>query len=446
MTTNKIGETNKASNGQLMTIIDYRNSYEVDIQFEDGTIVKNKSYQAFKKGSIKNPNYVKPSLNTKPSRKNLNISKIGETNIANNGQKMTIKEYFNASNITVEFEDGTIVKNKSYGSFKTGSIKNPNIKMNYNTTLNKMSNIRIGEKSMGSCGLMMEIIAYRSARDLDVRFEDGTIVQHVWYVRFQSGNVKHPIAGKDGIRLGATNINKEGRKMKISEYISSNNCTIEFEDGVTVKSYYKAFKDGIVKHPKDGSLRHVGEEVIAVNGQKMKLIEWHNNREVVEFEDGTQVTTSYRYFSEGKVGNPNYSLSFRCKQKRIGETSTSTNGQTITIIDYIKANDITVQFDDGTIKEHTNYNSFKKGTIHNPNLPLIKKRYSISSGTDRINETSKATNGQIMKIIDYRKSNDIDVEFEDGTIVKNKTYRDFINGSIKNPNISLSSYSKKYSK
>ena len=169
--------------------------------------------------------------------------------------------------------------------------------------------------------------------------------------------------------------------MKIVEYISSNNCTVEFEDGVTVKTYYKAFKDGIVKHPKDGSLRHVGEEVIAVNGQKMKLIEWHNNREVVvEFEDGTQVTTSYRYFSEGKVGNPNYSLSFRCKQKRIGETSTSTNGQTITIIDYIKANDITVQFDDGTIKEHTNYNSFKKGTIHNPNLPLIKKRYSISSG------------------------------------------------------------------
>ena len=44
------------------------------------------------------------------------------------------------------------------------------------------------------------------------------------------------------------------------------------------------------------------------------------------------------------------------------------------------------------------------------------------------------------------KSNDIDVKFEDGTIVTNRNYQDFKSGEIRNPNVSLSSYSKKYHK
>ena len=39
-----------------MTIIRYNLYNDIDVQFEDGTIVKNKSYDAFKKGAIKNNN------------------------------------------------------------------------------------------------------------------------------------------------------------------------------------------------------------------------------------------------------------------------------------------------------------------------------------------------------------------------------------------------------
>ena len=55
----RTGETNIATNRQTMTIIEYRNNNDIDIQFEDGTVVKNKSYNNFKKGKIKNPNYKK---------------------------------------------------------------------------------------------------------------------------------------------------------------------------------------------------------------------------------------------------------------------------------------------------------------------------------------------------------------------------------------------------
>ena len=47
MKTDRLGKTNIANNGQIMTIIKYRGCYDIDIQFEDGTIVKNKGYKDF---------------------------------------------------------------------------------------------------------------------------------------------------------------------------------------------------------------------------------------------------------------------------------------------------------------------------------------------------------------------------------------------------------------
>lgn len=57
MKIDRLGETNITKNGQAMTIIEYRKYNDIDIQFEDGTIVKNKGYKDLKKRMIKNPNY-----------------------------------------------------------------------------------------------------------------------------------------------------------------------------------------------------------------------------------------------------------------------------------------------------------------------------------------------------------------------------------------------------
>lgn len=54
-TVNRVGEKNKANNGQTMIIINYRGCNDLDIQFEDGTIVYNKTYHSFKSGNIKHP-------------------------------------------------------------------------------------------------------------------------------------------------------------------------------------------------------------------------------------------------------------------------------------------------------------------------------------------------------------------------------------------------------
>lgn len=49
---NKISETAIANNGMLMTIVAYRNDEDIDVQFENGTIVENQRYDDFKNGNI----------------------------------------------------------------------------------------------------------------------------------------------------------------------------------------------------------------------------------------------------------------------------------------------------------------------------------------------------------------------------------------------------------
>lgn len=53
------------------------------------------------------------------------IDRTGEINYNKNKEKMTIIKYINYSSIDVQFEDGTIVQNKTYGEIKNGSIINP---------------------------------------------------------------------------------------------------------------------------------------------------------------------------------------------------------------------------------------------------------------------------------------------------------------------------------
>ena len=113
----RLGETRMMKCGMEAIIIRYRKAIDIDVRFEDGTVVKRKTYSAFKKGSISNPN-IKASAETC----------LGETRMMNCGMKATIIRYGKYSDIDICFEDGKVVEHKAYDTFKKGSITNPNIK------------------------------------------------------------------------------------------------------------------------------------------------------------------------------------------------------------------------------------------------------------------------------------------------------------------------------
>ena len=228
---------------------------------------------------------------------------------------MSIKEYLNANEIIVEFDDDNKTRVKTtYESFKRGQVGNPNYNNKY-----------IGKTSIASNGMTMTIIAYRKCHDIDVQFEDGAIRKGVTYDCFTKGNVRHPKEQerRDNLsktRLGETSIASNGMTMTIVEYNCATNIIVEFND-----------------------------------------------------ERHTRVKTSYSSFKKGSVENPNYIHNPR-KKDRTGETSVATNGITMTIVKYINSKNIVVEFNDELhTKVKTDYYAFKDGYVKNPHFPMQDK-------------------------------------------------------------------------
>ena len=63
----------------------------------------------------------------------------------------------------------------------------------------------------------------------------------------------------------------------------------------------------------------------------------------------------------------------------------------------------------------------------------MERCVKMAEKIDRTNEIGVNNNGERMIIIRYGYRRDIDVQFDDGTIVEHRAYKDFLKGSIRNP-------------
>lgn len=116
------------------------------------------------------------------------------------------------------------------------------------------------------------------------------------------------------------------------------------------------------------------------------------------------------------------------KEKRVGERKQMNNGMFAEIIQYYSCKNITVKFEDGNIRRRVKYGDFERGRVSN------KKNGKVNL-LKYIGEEQMMKCGMKVKIIAYRKTNDIDIEFEDGYIKRGCSYHSFKNGNIKNPYI-----------
>ena len=218
----RVGETRMMNCGMEATIIRYGNSKDIDVRFEDGTIAKCKGYKEFKKGGIANPNF---------------NPRLGETRMMNCGMEATIIRYGNTGDIDVRFEDGAVAVHKAYGKFKKGEIAHPS------TT----AEARLGETRMMNCDMEATIIRYENNRDIDVCFEDGTIAKCKCYREFKKGEIANP--NMKASRLGKTRMMNCGMEATIIRYNTAKDIDIRFEDGAVAKDKtYRAFKKGEIAH------------------------------------------------------------------------------------------------------------------------------------------------------------------------------------------------------
>ena len=228
-------------------------------------------------------------------------------------------------------------------------------------------------------------------------------------------------------RTGETKIMNCGMRATILEYANGDNITVQFEDGeIVFKRAYKEFVKGSIKHPhlpRNFSHLRIGEEKIMNCGMKAKIIEYKGvNNVTVQFENGIiKKNKRYSEFNHGEISNV---VGHQCESiDRTGENAIMNCGLKATIVEFKNSHNITVQFEDGLLKK-TNYGCFKKGMISH------SEKATNAVQTNRLSKKKIMNNGLLAKIIKYKNKSDIDVQFEDGEIIKNRTYGEFLRGTI----------------
>ena len=108
-----------ARSGLMATCVEYRSSLDVDVLFEDGTLVRHRTWKDFEAGNI-----LRPEDNR---RRKLMNERVGTSVKMANDQMATCIAYRNSDDIDVQFEDGTVVEHRTWKTFSRGRTRNPSL-------------------------------------------------------------------------------------------------------------------------------------------------------------------------------------------------------------------------------------------------------------------------------------------------------------------------------
>ena len=172
---NKVGEKRKMNCGLMATIIKYKNSYDIDVRFENNRIARNRQYCNFERGRILPDGYI---LHKE--------KRLKETKTMNCGLDATIIDYRSSSDIDVRFNDKekSVLTGVQYSTFKNGALLPPGY---YDKQKREKEKVTV----IAQNGMKMTC-TYYSANDIDVIFEDGTVVEGKRYNAFLQGKIKYP--------------------------------------------------------------------------------------------------------------------------------------------------------------------------------------------------------------------------------------------------------------
>lgn len=399
---NHLFESKMMKCGLIATIIEWYSPKNITVEFDsddDEIIRSHVTYKAFLSGKI----------DTEPRNiAKQRIQRVGTTNVMANGMKATIIIYNSSLDCTVQFEDGAIKKRVTYEKFMKGNVQHPSL------STEALAQQRVGQFVKQKNGLNAELKAFRRWDDCDVLFEDGTLVTGCRYEKFKNGDVPNPNYrymqsfqefaieyylrnyGFRKIRRGEWK-NRGFGHFELDFYNEEKQIAIEYDGGMhaekvqyenDIKKNIKCEEFGIklyrIRSPYLNTPMSKGAIIYTIDKSKritdrlydcseeLKTILTENNISFNSdsmdfFRDLDKITEEYNgtYF--------NYYA-----KERIGETSIhKVTGQQMIIVDYKGSNDVTVQFEDGTIIPHVTYRMFQKGYIRK--LPKTGKSYTESS-------------------------------------------------------------------
>ena len=355
-----LGQRKKMNCGYYCTVIEDNNAQDITVKFDDGAIVRGRHRYHFNNGSI-----LHPSLS--------NTSILGKRKKMNCGLFATVIEDGGTANISVKFENGDVVKNRTRREFNRGNIA-PN-------GLRGLAQVKshLHERALMKNGLWAEIVDYKSSRDITVRFDvDGYTVFHRGLSDFNRGFISHP----DYTPYALSNLLGQEKMMK---------CGL------------------VAKVIKDNRVDDID----------------------VKFSDGFIVTGRHRYeFLNGNICHPEYKPKVRNSLK--GVSKQMRNGLKATVIRDNGAYDIDIMFEDGYIVYGRSRASFESGYIRHPeytlnSLPeLLVYKYVLTSFPDAIHNyrpdwLKNINTGKNLELDIWIPSLSIGIEYDGSTFHSSKT-------------------------
>jgi len=168
------GESRRMNCGLIATITKYRNTYDIDVEFEDKRVAKHRQYYNFICGGILPEGYI-------PHKED----RMKETRMMNCGLSATIIDYRASDDIDIRFSNGKVARSVSYNTFVKGALLPPGYR-------EEMKRKKEDVVVTAHNGMKMKCIAYYAPDDIEVEFEDGTVVEGKQYQAFLQGHIRNP--------------------------------------------------------------------------------------------------------------------------------------------------------------------------------------------------------------------------------------------------------------
>lgn len=219
----------------------------------------------------------------------------------------------------------------------------------------------------------------------------------------------------DNCKLHGITDNKEIARLR--GYKNRNNIS----DDKIIQLYLESLHNGtgLIKNRRGSIINSLGESIINSKGEKMTIIHINNAHDItIQFEDGTiKEHCSYANFKRGKIQNENNKFIYLGKKLKMN------NGLYATLISQIGATHGIAKFEDGT-EVQCDPRNFKKGTVAHPKYNT-KKIINKEKVKYIIGEKLVTIYNETVEIIDADNFTHVKVKFVEANIIVDTTYANF---------------------
>lgn len=199
----------------------------------------------------------------------------------------------------------------------------------------------VGYRFTNKQGLNAEVIAYRGRKDIDIRFEDGAIVKSTTGSYIAKGFPMHPTLGK--VQVGDIFPCEDGDSVEVIKYDSFSRVLAKWKsNGAEKWTTVETLRQGRNKNPQD---KYSEGDIVKTNFHgSVEVIEYRGALDIlVKFENGSMKSVSASALKNGNIRPDDFFSS------RVGHKFTTNSGWGGEIIDWNSANDVNVQWQDGSI-------------------------------------------------------------------------------------------------